>query len=422
MDGAHLMPTSPRSLDVVLFGATGFTGRQTLAYFARHAPPGGVRWAIAGRDRAKLEAVRASVPGVPPAVEVLVADAQDLPALAAMASRTRVVLSTAGPFARHGGPLVDACVQSGTHYVDITGETPWVRDLIDRHHHRAAAGGTRIIPGCGFDSIPSDLGAYLIARHLRQQGLSCGPVKAYFRMAGGVNGGTLASAVALAQGGQAERLRDPFLLDPDSVHSPEEIALARDPVAPEHDPDLASWVGPFFMGPVNTRVVRRSAALFAGWEEPYGSGFRYQEYLEYGSGPLAPLKAAGVTAGMALFQRLLGSPLRDLLSPVLPRPGEGPSQRSMDGGWFRCQLLGVGSDGRRVRTVLRDSGDPGNRVTAKCVSESALALVLDTPSLPGGAGRGGVLTPATGLGDTLVKRLRAAGMTLENPAPFDPGR
>jgi short subunit dehydrogenase-like uncharacterized protein len=415
------MPTSQRSLDVVLYGATGFTGRQTVAYFARHAPPGQVRWAIAGRDRTRLEAVKASVPRITPSVEVLVADGQDLPALEAMVSRTRVVLSTAGPFAQHGGPLVDACVRSGTHYVDITGETPWVRDLIDRHHDRAAADGTRIIPGCGFDSTPSDLGAYLVARHLRQQGILCGPVKAYFQMAGGLNGGTLASAIGLAQGGQAERLRDPFLLDPDSVHSPEEVALARDPAVPERDPDLGAWVGPFFMGPVNTRVVRRSAALFARWEAPYGPDFRYQEYLKYG-GPLAPLKAAGVTAGMALFERLLASPARNLLTPLLPRPGEGPSERSMDGGWFRCELLGAGSDGRRVRTVLRDTGDPGNRVTVKCLCESALALALDTGSLPGGARRGGVLTPATGLGEVLVTRLRAAGMTLEEPAPFTGGR
>jgi len=407
-------PREAREYDVVLYGATGFTGRQTVEYFARLAPPG-LRWAIAGRRRERLESVRAQAGGPPAARDVLVADSRDRSAIDAMVSRTRVVLSTAGPFAIHGTPVVDACVRLGTDYADITGETAWVREMIARHHDGAAERGIRIVPFCGFDSVPSDLGAHVVARHVRAAlGAPCAEVRGYFRLAGGLNGGTIATVLHTLESGRARGLGDPFLLDPPVAHTPRQVRRSQDAVAPRRDPDTGRWVGPFFMAPTNTRVVRRSAALAAQWGEPYGPEFVYQEYLAYGAGPLAPVKAAAGTAGMALFgAALVWRPTRRVLSSRLPRPGMGPSESTMERGWFTCDLLGIAEDGRRVRGRIHHRGDPGNRATVRFACEAALALALDGDRLPGGARRGGVLTPATALGDVLVERLRRAGVTIE---------
>ena len=352
--------------------------------------------------------------GAAAAVDVLVADSRDQAAVDAVVGRTRVLLTTAGPYAVYGGPLVDACVRLGAHYVDITGETPWVRGLIDRYHEAAAAAGTRIIPFCGFDSVPSDLGAFLLARHVQRVfGVPCKTVKAFYQAMGGLNGGTMATVYNLNETGLADRARDLFLLDPAGFPRDRgEIDRNQDPGLPFYDADLHAWAGPFFMGQINTRVVRRSEALFRQWGEPYGAPFAYQEYMKF-SGPLGWVEAAGMTAGTAFFQFSLQSPLRGVMQAMLPKPGEGPSEKTMDNGWFRCELLAVAADERKARGVIRDQGDPGNRATVKILCESALTLALDADRLPGGAARGGVLTPATGLGEALADRLRAAGMTIE---------
>ena len=404
-----------RSYDVVLYGATGFVGRQTVAYFAQHA--GALRWALAGRSATRLEQVRAACgPGAAEA-GIVVADAADAKALNTLAAKARVVLSTAGPFALHGSALVAACVQQGCHYVDITGETPWVRELIDCHHDRAARGGTRIIPCCGFDSVPSDLGAWLVAQAVWQQhGEPCVSVKACHSMRGGVNGGTLASALNMMESGQQQRFADPFLLNP-AGSVPGDAAAQADPIAPHHDADFDAWLGPFLMGPVNTRVVRRSAALFAarGGAQAYAAGFRYQEYLRYGKGPLAAAAAGGATLGLGLGMAAMRfKPWRAVAQALMPAPGSGPSQASMDGGSFRCELIGTSASGQVVRGRVAGRGDPGNRSTTVFVCEAALALATEAAAqLPGGASAGGVLTPASGLGQVLARRLVAAGMTLE---------
>ncbi|BAU15171.1 saccharopine dehydrogenase [Leptolyngbya sp. NIES-3755] len=401
---------SERSYDVVLYGASGFVGKQTVQYFASQVSPHSVRWAVAGRNRQKLEAVRDQV-GV--SVDVLVADSQDQQAIDTIVSQTRVILTTAGPFALYGNPLVDACVRFKTHYVDITGETPWVRTLIDRYHQQAAIDGTRIIPCCGFDSVPSDLGTYLIVRRLQELGMACQQVKAYFQAAGGFNGGTLASAFNLYDSQGLAQMNAPFLLNPDRNQTQAELDRNRDPQLPSFDPDLNTWIAPFFMGVVNTRIVRRSAALYEAWQDSYGADFSYQEYLKFEE-PLASLKATGITAGLALFVGAVQQPqVRSLLQPLLPQPGSGPSEQTMNEGWFSCELIGTAVDGRKIRGLIRDQGDPGNRSTVKFVCESALGLGLQMDDLPGGQPRGGVLTPATGLGEVLAQRLRRTGMVIE---------
>ncbi|MBD2577702.1 saccharopine dehydrogenase NADP-binding domain-containing protein [Oscillatoria sp. FACHB-1406] len=402
---------SERPYHIILYGASGFVGRQTVHYLARQTSPERVTFAIAGRNRQKLEAVRDEVGAT---VDILVADCQDRQAIDHLVSQTQVLLNTAGPFALYGNALVDACVRFKTHYVDITGETPWVRTLIERYHSQAAADGTRIIPGCGFDSVPSDLGTYLLVRHLQQEaGVPCQSVKAYFQAYGGFNGGTLASALNLYDSQAEAQFNDPFLLNPSMHYSEAERERNRDPITPFFDSEVNTWVGPFFMGPVNTRVVRRSCALYEQWQEPYGRDFTYQEYFKFDP-PLAGLQAIGITTGLGLFMGLLQQPqLRSLLRSVLPQPGSGPSEQTMDEGWFSCELVGTAMDGRKGRFLIGDRGDPGNRATVKFVCESALSLVLHGDRLPGGQQRGGILTPATGLGEVLAERLRRAGMTVQ---------
>lgn len=393
---------------MVLYGASGFVGRQTVAYFAQHAPV--VRWAIAGRSRDKLEAVRRASGA--DGAEVVVADAADAAALDLLAGRTRVVLNTAGPFALHASGLVAACARRGTHYVDITGETPWVRRMIDQHHDEARQHGARIVPCCGFDSVPSDVGAWFVAKALwHQHGELCSNVKACYALRGGLNGGTLASALNLIESGDRKQLQDPFLLNPFGT-APAHASPHADPISPHRDADFGSWVGPFFMGPVNTRVVRRSAALTG--HEPYAPDFVYQEYLRFGRGAKAALAAAATSTVALAAQGALGfAPVRKLASAMAPAPGEGPSTQAMDRGWFRCDLVGVGERGTVVRARIASRGDPGNRATTRFVCESALALVLDARALPGGPRQGGVLTPVTAFGEVLVQRLRAAGTTIE---------
>jgi short subunit dehydrogenase-like uncharacterized protein len=402
-----------REYDVILYGASGFTGKQTAQYFAQHVPPGALRWAIAGRNRAKLEAVKQQLGEAGHQLDVLVADSQAQAAVDSIVAQTRVLLTTAGPFALYGNALVDACVRFKTHYVDITGETTWVKTLIERYHQQAAADATRIIPFCGFDSVPSDLGAYLLVRYIqRELHTSCRTVRAYHQMRGGVNGGTLATAFNVYDSGLAAQVRDPFLLNPPGEHSRAEVQRNQDPLAPHYDANVNTWVGPFVMGPINTRVVRRSAALAAGFDEPYGLEFSYQEYLKF-AGPLSWAQAAGMSAGTALFELALQSPLRPALKTLAPAPGSGPSERTMNEGWFRCELVAETVDGRKVRGMISAQGDPGNRATVKFLCEAALCLALDEAALPGAGQRGGLLTPATGLGEVYAERLRQAGMRIE---------
>ncbi len=407
---------SHRNYDVILYGATGFVGRQTVAYFAQHAK--GLRWALAGRSAPRLEEVRAACGAGAAGAGIVVADAQDARALDQLAAQASVVLSTAGPFALYGSGLVAACVDNGTHYVDITGETSWVRGMIDRHHAQAEMDGTRIIPCCGFDSVPSDLGAFLVAEAMWQQHREpCVSVKACHSMRGGLNGGTLASAFNMMESGQNKLMADPFLLNPEGTVPVNKRAHA-DPIVPHSDADFDAWVGPFVMAVVNTRVVRRSAALLsAGGDKAYGADFHYQEYLRFGKGPLAAAAAGGISVGMGVGMLAMQfRPGRMVGKALAPKPGEGPSEASMDGGSFRCELVGKSASGKVVRGRIAGPGDPGNRATTQFVCESAIALATQLEALPGGARRGGVLTPASGLGMVLASRLMAAGMSVE-PMP-----
>jgi short subunit dehydrogenase-like uncharacterized protein len=396
-----------REFDVIVFGATGFTGRLVAEYLAQIAGDQGIRWAIAGRDRAKLERVREALGAE---VSALVGDAMDEGAMRAMARRTRVVLSTVGPFARYGSALVAACVAEATDYCDTTGEVQWVRAMIDAHHERAKASGARIVHCCGYDSVPSDIGTLALFDHVEQtRGVKLARIDHYAgEVRGGVSGGTVASMLAIAeQVGRDRDLRrllvDPYALNPEpKLTGPD----TRDSLAPRFEPRLQMWTAPWVMAAVNSRVVRRSNAMM-GFR--YGQEFRYAEAMSTGAGPKGLARAAVVSAAMAgAFIALQPAKLRALLAErVLPKPGEGPSRESIERGYFVSRFVGE-APGVDARLIIRGQRDPGYGATARMITESALALLQDAR-----VSEGGVLTPASAIGLQLVPRLERVGIRFE---------
>jgi short subunit dehydrogenase-like uncharacterized protein len=400
-----------RTHDLALYGATGFVGRLLAAHLAEHAPAG-TRIALAGRDRVRLEEVRAGLPAGGRGWDVVVADSTDAASLAALAASTRVLATTVGPYARHGLPVVEACARAGTHYADLTGEVLFVRRAIDRTDAVARDSGARIVHACGYDSIPSDLTTMLLAERAGADGAGgLREVRLVASARGGFSGGTIDSLrgqlAAVRSDPTARRLvADPFALSPDRDAEP---ATRQPPDAgpPARTPD-GRWTAPFVMAPFNTRIVRRSNAL-QGWA--YGRSMSYGEVMGCGRGPLGAATAASVTAGLAAGLAAMSlPPTRALLDRVLPAPGTGPSEAVRRNGWFRMVVDAQAEDGRRYRAIASGTGDPGYAATAVMLGETALALALDGDRLPE---RAGSLTPATALGGVLVERLRRAGHTYE---------
>jgi short subunit dehydrogenase-like uncharacterized protein len=415
------MSESP-SFDVVVFGATGFTGRLVAEYMAEHAGRFGVRWAMAGRSKDKLESVRKELSArVPSAanVPIRVADSLDRAALESLVPETRVVCTTVGPYARYGREVVAACARHGVSYCDLAGEATFVRAMIDEHHETARSSHARIVTSAGFDSIPSDLGTYMAWEHARRvHGEDLDWVKVFVRkLRGKTSGGTIASGLGLVDAIKKDPavrrlIRNPHALDPEPAEAP------RDPFEDDQrgvrfDHDLASWTAPFVMAAVNTRIVRRSHALRReNGALGYGRRFRYQEAMSFRPGPRGLLGASAVTAAIAgFFVAAAAGPTRALLERTfLPTPGEGPSREEIEGGFFEMQVLARTESGRRLRGEVAGTRDPGYGETAKMLSESAFCLAKDEGRLEP---RYGILTPASSMGTTLLERLRTAGMTFE---------
>lgn len=410
-----------RKFDVVLFGATGFTGKLVAEYFAEHAYDSGVRWAIAGRSREKLEAVRRDLAAKDEGLAdlpILVADSHDVPALDALVPATRVVCTTVGPYAQHGLPLAEACARHGTSYCDLTGEPTFVRSVIDRAHTRAKETKARIVTCSGYDSIPSDLGTYLAydyAKRTHREGLAW--VKVFTgRTRGATSGGTIASALGMMAAAKESRdvrrlLRDPHGLDPVRGRGPRE-PFEDDQRGVRYDRDLGRWTAPFVMAAINARIVRRSHALLREEGSGYGPKFRYHEAMSFGRGTRGLLTATAVTGAITgFFAAAAFPPARAILERrVLPSPGEGPSRERIETGYFEMHVLARTESGRRLRGRVAGTRDPGYGETAKMLSEAAFCLAKDGLRLEP---RYGVLTPATAMGMRLVERLREAGMTLE---------
>ncbi|HUV17553.1 MAG TPA: saccharopine dehydrogenase [Ilumatobacteraceae bacterium] len=392
-----------RDHDIVVYGATSFVGQILCRYLVRrHGTDGDLRWAIAGRNASKLdELARATGADVPR----IVADASDRAALDDLAASTQVVASTVGPYALYGSELVEAVVEAGGDYCDLTGEVQWMRRMIDAHQARAETTGARIVHTCGFDSIPSDLGTWFTQqRAIEEFGEPCVEVRMSVKGAkGGVSGGTAASGMQMFEEmAEHPELRkmvaDPYVLAPvDLRQGPKQPGLGR----PTRDDRFESWVAPFVMAPTNSAVVLRSHALLG---QPWGRDFTYGETMMTGDGLVGGVAAWGMTAGLAAFTGAASfGPTRKLLGKVIPKPGEGPSEAKQQAGYFDLRFVGRTADGREIRTKVTGDADPGYGSTAKMLGESAVAFLDVDPADVGG----GFWTPASAFGDALIERLEA---------------
>ncbi|ELZ39831.1 saccharopine dehydrogenase family protein [Halorubrum tebenquichense] len=411
------MTDADPTYDVVVWGATGVAGRFTAEYLTERYGPDDLALAIGGRDRGKLDAVAADLAGRSDAwddVPVVVGDATDAESLRAIARETRVVCTTVGPYTRLGTPLVEACVEAGTDYCDLTGEVNWVRETVDRFHEAAVDSSARIVHSCGFDSVPADLGTLLVQSFAAETfDAPCETVRIYLEGgSGSVSGGTLASFGELFEAAATdplarETLRNPYSLAPAGERSGVDPGEQR---RPRRDPLRGAWTAPSPMASVNERVIRRSNALLG---YPWGREFRCSEVVPTGEGLRGATTAGLVAGGLGAFSAAMSiGPVRSALRRhVFPDPGEGPTREEAEAGHFRIRLLGRGTATEGPFTVEAEFGadrDPGYGATARMLGESAVCLARDEVDSPFD---GGVLTPASGIGLPLAERLREVGFT-----------
>ena len=399
---------STKQYDLILWGATGFTGKLVAEYLTKQYGVGqDLQWAIAGRNESKLAAVKneLEIPDLP----VVLADSLDEQSLQKLASQAKVVCSTVGPYAKYGSLLVKACVDQGTDYCDLTGEVQWIRRMINQYHEEAKAKGCKVVHCCGFDSVPSDLGVFFLQNKVKEQtGAFCNTVKFGLKGAkGGMSGGTVASLQNVLKEAEADPavqsiLDNPYSLDPDTVTNQ---PMVLDQTGFEYDDDFESWTCPFIMAAINTRIVRRSHALA---NQPYGPDFTYNETM-LSKSKLQARVMTGFINGLAG-----GNPksiLRKFINVFLPKPGQGPTKAQREAGFFKILLLGKDVDGNIFQASVKGDADPGYGSTSKMLGEAAVCLAKDTNRLPSAAG---VLTPSIALGDSYLERLQNnAGLTFK---------
>ena len=381
--------------DIVVYGATGFTGQLVAEYLAAHyAGKDAPKWALAGRSLEKLASVRDAI-GAPSDTPLIAADASDPASLKAMVEQTKSVLTTVGPYQLYGSELVAACAATGTDYLDLCGEPVWMRQMIDAHQATAQSSGARIVFSCGFDSLPFELGVLFCQETAKKVlGAPVSRVKGRVRaMKGTFSGGTAASikatfAAAAKDLSLVALLKNPFVLTP-GFEGPKQPPGNK----PMLDEDLGMWAAPFVMATINTRNVHRSNLLMGF---PYGKDFVYDEMVLTGAGEKGEANAKLVVAANA-----------EMGGPGGPKPGEGPSKEQRDAGLYDLLFVGLGEGGRQVRVAVRGDRDPGYGSTSKMISECAICLLRDAPEV-----KGGIWTPGAAMGDRLIKRLvDHAGLT-----------
>jgi short subunit dehydrogenase-like uncharacterized protein len=383
-----------RAFEVVLYGATGYTGRLVAEHLLKTYGVGGdLSWAVAARSAGKLAEVRAEI-GAPAALPQILADAADPASLDAMARQAQVVISTVGPYQLYGSPLVAACAAAGTDYVDLTGESNWIAAMIAAHEAEAKASGARLVFSCGFDSIPFDLGVWFAEETARQRlGAYAPRVRGRVRaLKGGLSGGTLASGMATQAAVQKDPSLGALLADPFALTAPFKGAAQPDGDTPYEDKVTGSWVGPFMMAGINTKAVHRSNLLLG---HRWGEAFQYDE-MQMLDGPPAP----GGGAGLGGFNFGAGG---------MPKPGEGPTLEERETGFYDILVIAEAADGRVVRTAVKGDKDPGYGSTARMLGEAAVCLARDVPrsTTPGGC-----WTPASAMAAPLIRRLEShAGLT-----------
>lgn len=391
--------------DIVIWGATGFVGRLVADYLWRaYGKTGRVRLALGGRRQPELQAVHRDL-NADERLRLFVGDALDTGFLDGMTRKARLVISTVGPYARYGFPLVAACAKNGCDYCDLAGEPQWIHRIIRAHQKEAEASGARIVNACGFDSIPSDMGVYFLQKQARQRlGHSLSRVKMLVRaIRGGASGGTVASILNLVE--ESRRypevnriLKNPYSLAPGGMQTGvRQPGVSR----PQFDPDADSWVAPFVMAAVNTRIVHRSNALADYY---YGSNFKYHEAVLTGKGVKGRLRAVrfSVLTG-GFFAAAAFAPARKLMQKlILPEPGQGPSPEKQEKGFYKLDFIGKDDAGNRMQATVEGDQDPGYGSTRKMLAESAVCLLNDIPEHETG---GGFWTPSTAMGEKLIQRL-----------------
>ncbi|OBI96701.1 saccharopine dehydrogenase family protein [Mycobacterium asiaticum] len=413
------MTDTPREFDIIVYGATGFVGKLTADYLSRAGQDAKI--ALAGRSTERLEAVRRSLGPSAQSWQLVTADASSQATLEEMAARTRVVVTTVGPYTHYGLPLVAACAAAGTDYADLTGEAMFVRESIDQFHKQAADTGARIVHACGFDSIPSDMTVYALYRAARDDGAGeLADTNFVVRsLRGGASGGTIASVLEVLRTASRDpearrQMADPYTLSSDRGAEPEvgnqpDLPLRR---GSQLAPELSGlWTAAFLMAPYNTRIVRRSNALL-DWA--YGRQFRYTETMSVGSSPLAPVASAAMTGfGNAMFavgSRFFHRLPSGLVERVVPKPGSGPSEATRERGFYKVETYTTTTSGARYVARMEQRGDPGYKATSVLLGECGLALAKDRDKL---SDLRGVLTPAAAMGDALLDRFPAAGVSLQ---------
>ena len=399
------MNKADRDFDVIVWGATGFTGRLVADYLNTQYPAG-LKWAMAGRSEEKLRAVREEIGAKE--IPLVVADADDPVSLRKLTARTKVVCTTVGPYQLYGSDLVAACAEAGTDYVDLCGEPAWMRKMIDAHEARAKVTGARIVFSCGFDSIPFDLGVLFVQEIARREtGAPAPEVKGRVKaMKGAMSGGTAASFLATIDAAKKDEsvrraLRDPYALAPDDK--------AKRPRQPDghraaYDPDAKAWTAPFVMADINTRNVHRSNKLM---NYAYGEGFLYSEMMIVPNAVAASMVAGGLGAFLAAAAF---APTRAILKQfALPAPGDGPDAAAREKGFFNILFIARTADGKLIRARVKGDRDPGYGSTSKMLGESAVFMVKEA------RGPGGVWTPASAMGKPLIERLQKnAGLSFEH--------
>ena len=399
-----------KKFDIIVYGATSFVGQIITRYMHTQFADGSIVWAIAGRSRTKLQQVSDTI-GLS-GIEMIVADSVDEGSLRQMCAQTKVVMSTVGPYALYGELLVRVCATMGTDYCDLTGEPQWIRKMQLRHEADAVKSGARIVHCCGFDSIPSDLGVHFLQRNaLEQFGQTCDRINMRVaNMKGGASGGTIASMINMVKEAISDADLRLELKDPYSLCPPDHSFFVQQPdVKIAYDNVYGGWIAPFVMAGINTRIVHRSNALS---HNSYGAEFTYEEAMATGQGAKGKRMARATSWGVnALMIGLAVPPIRWLLeSFVLPKPGEGPTEKAQLEGGFDIVFLGSTAQGENIRCRVTGDRDPGYGSTAKMLSQAAACLAKDVPDTVAG----GFWTPATILGDRLIDRLKAhAGLTFE---------
>ena len=396
-----------REFDIIIWGASGFTGRLVAEYlFKQYGTSGNLKWAMAGRNQEKLETVRASIADT--SVPIVVSDSSDEASIKQMVLRTKVICTTVGPYAIYGSKLVAACVENKTHYCDLAGEVQWMRQMIDKHQETAQANGVKIVHSCGFDSIPSDMGVYFIQREAKaQKGQRAKKISMRVAaMKGGLSGGTYASLSKVMEQAQQDKsiykvLTNPYGLNPTDQQEGED---RPDLMSVVFDKTSQSYVGPFIMAGINTKVVRRSNALS---NYSYGKDFRYDEATLSGKGFKGKMRGILAAIPLMFMTAKPKSVLKSIANKLLPKPGEGPNKEQRENGFYNLRFYVTLEDGSSAMGKVTGDKDPGYGSTSKMLGETAVCLAVDElPKISG------VLTPSVAMGDALLQRLeQSSGLT-----------